>query len=326
VKSFHTLSQELKESAKIPDTFPVILKMIGMLNNPPRHERLFFNAVQTLREILDGTRQANKKTLDDCKGIINMTLTDVWEKCIWQDIYLNRYHDGDLKGTANPNDLEVLHTSSTTYLAIERIYKKHASKEHDSVMWKAIIPFAREAAPFKQAIEEAKTKIVMGRIKTPEMIAKKEASINPNQVRGTCTWCNRNIAIITNQTMSHHGYQRPGWGYQTQSCSGMRYQCAEVSDVGYKEKLKFFKTQLIRLESEFDELKTATSFVVPVYRGKPKRIEKSVMSKYEWETQHKMAMTNADNSIRHIKSDIETVKKQIEAWSPITISVPKRKK
>ncbi len=39
---------------------------------------------------------------------------------------------------------------------------------------------------------------------------------------GTCQICERIIMLDPNGTIHHHGYERPGIGYQTESCSGAR--------------------------------------------------------------------------------------------------------
>lgn len=40
--------------------------------------------------------------------------------------------------------------------------------------------------------------------------------------RHECQICGRQIKA-KNGKIAHHGYQRPGWGYQTSSCAGARH-------------------------------------------------------------------------------------------------------
>jgi hypothetical protein len=47
------------------------------------------------------------------------------------------------------------------------------------------------------------------------------------QMRGTCQCCGSDVAVDKAaddefQRTAHHGYKRPGWGYQTASCMGAR--------------------------------------------------------------------------------------------------------
>lgn len=44
----------------------------------------------------------------------------------------------------------------------------------------------------------------------------------------TCQCCARQIFAETG-TIAHHGYERPGWGYQTASCMGAKFLPFEVS-------------------------------------------------------------------------------------------------
>lgn len=49
-----------------------------------------------------------------------------------------------------------------------------------------------------------------------------------NDDRKTCQICGRSI-LAKNGLIAHHGYQRPGEGYQTGSCAGARRNPFEVS-------------------------------------------------------------------------------------------------
>lgn len=49
---------------------------------------------------------------------------------------------------------------------------------------------------------------------------------------GTCACCFSGVAITDAGRMAHHGYRRPGDGFQTSSCSGIRFPPLEVSTDG----------------------------------------------------------------------------------------------
>lgn len=57
------------------------------------------------------------------------------------------------------------------------------------------------------------------------------------KVTGTCSCCQRSIAVGNGGegTMALHGYSRPGYGYQTASCSGVRYKPLEKSLEGLEK-------------------------------------------------------------------------------------------
>ena len=65
--------------------------------------------------------------------------------------------------------------------------------------------FAAEALPLAEAVVSLKDKVVKGR--APSTGPAKP--VNPNKIVKTCPCCFRQIAV-TDGTMAHHGYQRPG--------------------------------------------------------------------------------------------------------------------
>lgn len=86
--------------------------------------------------------------------------------------------------------------------------------------------FEKELVGLAGIVRALKQKVVKGRAPRPEPVP-----ANPDQVRGTCPVCFSDQAI-RNGTLVHHGYQRPGEGYQTASCTGIRFRPFERSVAG----------------------------------------------------------------------------------------------
>lgn len=82
------------------------------------------------------------------------------------------------------------------------------------------------------------------------------------EARFTCQICGRSIKA-KNGSIAHHGYRRPGEGWQTSSCMGARYAPLEVSydvlephvagvarEVAHKEALVAEPIKMVRLTVE----------------------------------------------------------------------------
>ena len=89
----------------------------------------------------------------------------------------------------------------------------------------------------------------------------------------TCQCCGNHILANTG-VIAHHGYQRPGEGWQTASCFGARHLPFEVSRdrlgeliVVLKAQLKSHAESLLRVENE----EQAISYTMTDYSGKRER-------------------------------------------------------
>jgi len=69
----------------------------------------------------------------------------------------------------------------------------------------------------------------------------------------TCQICARGILAETGQ-IAHHGYRRPGEGYQTASCGGALHLPFEVDRAELAKEIEFFKTRLIALKTSLGRL------------------------------------------------------------------------
>lgn len=112
----------------------------------------------------------------------------------------------------------------STLVAMKRV---KASKL-DTPLTRAMTEVLTEAVALVEMIASLKDKIVKGRAPSAAPVAE-----NPNKIVRTCPCCLRPIAInLTTRKMVHHGYTRPGEGWQTASCMGIEYLSLEVSTDG----------------------------------------------------------------------------------------------
>ena len=100
---------------------------------------------------------------------------------------------------------------------------------------------------------------------TPPVEKKKEIVVNPNKIIRTCSCCFREIALSKSGHMVHHGFQRPGDGYQTDSCFGISYKPLERSNEGLVAIIDVIEKQLEHKNSAYKKLETSkeVSFVNP---------------------------------------------------------------
>lgn len=239
MKNFSTFSNHLAE-AMLPSAFPILDK----ITDNTRQQELFYAAVNTVRDMLSGQTKINKSGFERVKNHINFAVEYVWKSAVRQgaDAFEEMKTDNELSSVCY-GVYRISHISS--------VLKKYISKEHKSPTWTKVITLAKEFAPLAAAIDQAKTKIVSGRIVDPNA---KPKQINPNQVRGTCGMCEMNHAIDYFGKMVHHGYQRPGGGFQTPSCLGIGYKCLEISDEALHVRLKWATSQAQNLAKKIADL------------------------------------------------------------------------
>lgn len=77
--------------------------------------------------------------------------------------------------------------------------------------------------------------------------ARRQAELDSGKTVMSCSCCLRGIAIRPDHRMHHHGYERPGLGYQTASCMGIGYRPLEESVDGARAVASYLATREINL-------------------------------------------------------------------------------
>jgi hypothetical protein len=309
----------------LPESFPVFERMI----TTSKHGKIerFYNAITDLRAVLDGTQPTNKTGLDLIKRNISAALDGVWDDHIYTGIVLTKYmwKTPPIPLPLPEAEASVIWKMNMSLIEAERMYRKYAHREKQvPEIWGVIIPLLREIVPIKAALDIAKTKLVVGRVRDPNAPVKQT---NPNQIRGTCTWCDRNIALTADKKMTHHGYQRPGWGEQTRSCDGIMYKCGEVSDEGYRAKLKVYTQHLTHLKQQLAALPSKTMLEIRRWvRGGNNlvTINKSETPEYEWAQHMNNKKRNLESDIGVTEGEIATTKSVIKNWKPVALPKPRK--
>jgi hypothetical protein len=296
MKSFNEF---IIEALTIPSDFKLTLDSLNL-----KDKNKFDSAMVTLH---DAVKQGSirKVELDTLKSLLNGACSATWEKH-YVNAYLKQTHE---QRAASPmsKDEEDLYYKDKGFRNMPMIVKKYAKLAHKSSLISMAVQIATEYAPFKDIMDHLKTNTTSGR--APSLNIK---PVNPNQVRGTCGWCLRDIAVEKTGLMSHHGFTRPGVGYQTQSCNGVSYKNLEVSLDGLQARIKATEQEKQKLESQLKELpkaitlnirKTGSKDIITIGKEDP-----------NWAKAHYTTGINLESDIRSITKELEDLKKVLQKW------------
>lgn len=296
MKSFNEF---IIEALTIPSDFKLTLDSLN-----PKDKNKFDYAMITLHNAVN-QGSIRKVELDTLKSVLNGACSATWEKH-YVDAYLNQTHE---QRAASPmaKDEEDLYYKDKGFRNMPMIIKKYAKLAHKSSLISMAVQIATEYAPFKDIMDHLKTNATSGR--APSLNIK---PVNPNQVRGTCGWCLRDIAVEKTGLMSHHGFTRPGVGYQTQSCNGVNYKNLEVSLDGLHARIIATEQEKKKLESRLKDLpnaltlnirKTGSKDIIAIGKDDP-----------NWDNAHYITKINLESEIRSITKELEGLKKVLQNW------------
>lgn len=143
--------------------------------------------------------------------------------------------------------------------------KKLAKSNLDHPAVAAMRAFTAEVLPLSLAVASLKDKVVKGRAPSD----KPPVPENPDKVVRTCPVCFRQIAVV-GRHMAHHGYRRPGSGWQTASCAGTRFKPLERSNDGLVWLIGALKRQQETVCVKLAELPSLKELRIPVRGGEPR--------------------------------------------------------
>jgi hypothetical protein len=173
----------------------------------------------------------------------------------------------------------------------------------------------------------------------------------------TCQICGGKY-LAEKGLIAHHGYQRPGWGYQTASCYGARYLPFQESRDRLGEWIERLESMLVDAEKELKFVKTSPELVLTGTRGAyggnkhtmkvkvtadnfdemladmDKALRDKITDKYastdfnagsnhygnkrSFDQLRKIMVANAESQVRAIKSDLEMQNRRYDGWKPQT--------
>lgn len=155
----------------------------------------------------------------------------------------------------------------------------------------------------------------------------------------TCQCCGRGILANTG-TIAHHGYQRPGGGWQTASCSGSKYQPFEVSRDRLGDlivSLKQWKQRQIETRRQIaaEEIaivrqikdRTQPRYLgeypvknLSVTRGNFNAIKTQFGIRFvDFDDLLKQELNNIDHSILEVTREIDFQQNRYDNWKPVAV-------
>ncbi len=222
---------------------------------------------------------------------------------------------------ANPPEVEEFMNGVSIYGLNEfRFLKKKIDSANfagvESQVIDNIISIEAEIAPLAHLVTAMKNIVVKGRAPR-EIPAKLD---NPDQVRGTCPCCFSNQAVV-HHTMALHGYQRPGEGFQTASCSGASFQPYEKSPEGTMASLEGVLRQIAKLERTLENppntLQYSTGKMTRIYSGKYEAEVITINAEHpEWNNTMKNFIHGLEMRKRRAIESRDFLQNKIDTWAP----------
>lgn len=154
----------------------------------------------------------------------------------------------------------------------------------------------------------------------------------------TCQICGRGIKA-KNGLIAHHGYRRPGDGYQTSSCLGARFQPYEVTCDRIPDVIKIYESSLEAQRISLSKFlaEPPATLTKPVFIGysqvetynKPEGFDPvknatAVCFSYHsqrYESEYAARVRSMRNNIKYMKEDIQFLQKRLTDWkAPVAVT------
>lgn len=279
-----------------PEQFP-------LLQAGARNSERFAEAIEVITVGVEAGAIRNT-VLNDAKFVLSNAASNGWSYHVADPFFHARRFE------AQPKEVQDLYwdisiSNLHEVLATNRKLLKNTAQ---GPAVDAMRAFVAEVLPLAEAVADLKSKIVKGRAPSTAP----SAPVNPNKVIKTCACCFRPIAVQS-RTMAHHGYQRPGTGWQTSSCPGIRFRPLEASNEGLVWLIGAMRNRLDFAEKAYkhrDE-KTSLSRVV----GRAKKVEWTKDSP-EWAQEFRRFVRDLEAEISSIKYTLENLDKRLSEWKP----------
>lgn len=271
-----------------------------LLEKHAKRPELVVDAIRAIVAGLDAGSIRNV-TLNDAKDRISRSVYDAWRA------HVNERFTDDGKWQNLPRDVQELDNSIMIMGLHDMIAtsKKLAKTKAVGPMVDAMREFVHETLPLAEAVKSLKSKVVKGRAPS-EGPAKPE---NPDKIIRTCPCCFRAIAVRSG-CMAHHGYDRPGNGWQTASCPGIRFKPLERSKEGLEWITQATKEQLANAQAAHKSRNKLTTLMI-IEGRKPVEITKDSP---KWEREFRYHVSKLESQIRSLKYSLNTLEKKLTEW------------
>lgn len=278
-----------------PENFP-------LLTSATRSASSFAMAINEIAEALKAGTIRNV-VLNDAKHTLSSATYDGWRKHVQEPFfYRGNYETLPQEVIDLDNSISILGLHDV--LATSR---KLAKTKIQSNAVDAMRSFVNEVLPLAEAVASLKDKVVKGRV--PSSGPSQPA--NPSKVVKTCPCCFRPIAVL-GTTMAHHGYRRPGTGWQTASCPGVRFKPLEMSSEGLEWLISILRSQLETARAAYRD--RANKTCLPVL--KMHKLVEVTTGSPEWAREFRQFVAALEYEIGGLERELPMLDTRLRDWSP----------
>lgn len=278
-----------------PEDFP-------LLASATRSASSFAAAINEIAEAIEAGAIRNV-VLNDAKHTLSNAAYDGWRKHVQEPFFyrgMYETHFQDVIDLDNSISILGLHDVLATSRKLAKV------KIHSAAV-DAMRSFVNEVLPLAEAVASLKDKVVKGRAPS----AGPSKPVNPNKVVKTCPCCFRPIAV-QNGTMAHHGYERPGTGWQTASCPGVRFKPLEVSSEGLEWLISALRSKLESARASHKDRANKTSLSVL----KMRKLVEVTKGSPEWAREFKRFVAELEFEISGLERELPILDARLRDWSP----------
>lgn len=289
-----------------PNDFPLLR---AAARSPSRLDA----AVTTIAAAVEAGEIRNV-ALQDAKSTLSDAVHSAWGR------YINdRHFSGEVwRNGSMTEGLQDLYYKVNVYGLhdVHAAAKRVAATKVEGPAVDAMRTLLQELLPLAQAVTGLKDKVIKGRAPAPV-----RPPANPDQLRMSCGCCQRPIAVMGGEPtgrMAHHGYQRPGHGWQTASCPGIKFMPLETTDDGPRYMLAMRIDQRLRAEAALARCPELAELSVLMRERGVKTLKKITRVMPEWKKAFDAHVGSLESDIRGLKSEINRLRRIVLDWRPET--------
>lgn len=281
---------------------------LSLIKDNERKLNSFKKAIETINTSIQN-KMIRNVIYQDTKDTLNRISEEVWKKFINERYFWNQKYLSLPESLRESIYIMSLHDVISANKKIQKIKEKCELVDD----YKKI---AKEYLELSETLKEIKNYIVKGREKKETT---EDTQTNPWKVSRTCPCCFRKIAV-QNSKMAHHGFERPGIGYQTESCMGINYEPFEVSKKGTEDLIDKIKQRIEEVNKQLINIPNLTDLTVLVndknnYSIKiPKKVYNT--DKY-WKTYIESYKNNLESELSQLNYNLKFFVKKCKEWKQI---------
>ena len=250
----------------------------------------------------------------DVKTYLGRTVEKAWEKLIQDQYIAGRYMELSIEDRELYDSIRVYGLHDVISAA-----KRIAKSKVQSPLANTMREFMTEALPLAEAVKSLKGKIIKGRVPSNKPVVD-----NPNKDVKTCPCCFRQIAVI-NGTMVHHGYKRPGSGWQTSSCvAATRFAPLEISSAGLIYLISHVTKYLAGVQTTYNGRNECGVVLVVNKDNKASRLKETLVSVYRgdatWDKEFAAWESSLEGEISSLKNELTSLKYILAEWDAKRVS------